>query len=193
MSNCVLLVGAMGSGKTKIAEALMDKGFIKNDSYTSIETARRKFGNHKVSGEYEAWAELFERVEEPATNDNAIFEFSGTGKNVPSMGKAIEISKREGHKWLVVYTQPFLKDKTKGRAELLKRAMGQNYDAPMPWDLSNSEGAMKRSIEFMTDDLNKSYGQAYAWGQSTKMILDTGVNTPEQCADKIIEYFGGVS
>lgn len=180
MSNCVMLVGPICSGKTKLAEELIKKGFInKPSNFYSIEQCRRDFGDGNMSGEFFAWANFLQQIEYPPSNDNAIYEFSGTGRNVFNVSGAIKLSKEMAEaNWVVVYCLA-------PKQVLVERFPNKTYDAPCPYTMDNAEG----SIDFMNTELKKSYTADYQWDRSPKLKFNMNTDDYGNIADQIINHF----
>lgn len=179
----ILLVGPICAGKTKLAEKLIEKGFIKKKSnFYSIEQNRYTFGNNLMSGEMFAWANFLQQIEEPPTNDNVIYEFSGTGKNVFNVSSAMKYSKESNPEinWLVVYCLA-------PENIILARYPNKTYDAPMPYKFDNPT----TSLQYMNTDLKKSYDNSREWNSSPRIKLNMNVETYDGLADHIINYFKG--
>jgi hypothetical protein len=181
MTNCVLLVGPLCSGKTMLAEKLAEKAFIKNESnFYSIEQNRKDFGDGQMSGEMFAWANFLQQMEYPPTNDNAIYEFSGTGRNVFNVSGAIEYAKGQAEcNWVVVYCLA-------ATDVLMARYPNKTYDAPIPYNLG---GNVESSINYMNGELKDTYGNARQWNSSTKLKFNMNVEDYGPIADEIINHF----
>lgn len=180
VTNCVLLVGPICSGKTKLAEMLNDRGFTNHASnHYSIENSRRNLGNGLMSGEMFAWGDFLQAIEMPPSNDNAVYEFSGTGKNnynvSESMGYAAQ---KSGARWLVVYCLA-------PTPVLLERLKDKVYDAPCPYTFDNP----KKSIDFMNQDLKGSWDTDWVWNRATKLKFNMNVTDYSEIADEIIGNF----
>jgi adenylate kinase family enzyme len=179
-NNCVLVVGPIGSGKTLLLAQLAEKGFVKRKSNIySIDSNRMDFGNGFMSGEFFAWGNFLQQIENPPTNDNAGYEFSGTGRNVFNVAKAIAHSKEQVDcKWLVVYCLA-------PKPVLVERLAGREYNVPLPYTFSSPES----SIDWMNTELKKSWTNNNEWDRTHKVRFNTGTETPEEMANKVIEYF----
>lgn len=180
MANCVLLVGPICSGKSKLAEKLIEKGFVSKASNNySIEQCRKDFGDNKMSGEFFAWANFLQQIEFPPTNDNAIYEFSGTGRNTYNVSQSMAYSKQnEEANWVVVYCLA-------PKDVILERFPNKTYDAPCPYKMENPEG----SIDFMNGELKKSYTADWQWDRSPKLKFNMNVDDYGEIADAIINHF----
>lgn len=181
MANCVLLVGPLCSGKTKLAEKLAEKGFIQNKSnFYSIEQNRRDFGDGQMSGEMFAWANFLQQLECPPSNDNAVYEFSGTGRNVFNVSGSIKYAKAQSQaNWLVVYCLA-------ATDVIMQRYPNKVYDAPIPYNLGdNVEG----SINYMNGELKDTYNNARQWDASNKLKFNMNVEDYGPIADEIINHF----
>lgn len=168
----VLLVGPLASGKTTIAEKLLERGFANN--YDSVELCRRAHSSGSHAGEMLAWARFLESIEEPEEGNN-VFEFSGTGRFVYSVGEAIRSTFDDKQKWLVVYV---LADEE----VLLQRALEKTYDAPCPYELNDP----RASINFMNQDLKKTLENSRAWASAPKIVVRTDLKNVDEAVDQII-------
>lgn len=181
MSKAVLLIGPICSGKTELAKKLMEKGFVKKKSnYYSIEQNRCAYGNGLMSGEMFAWANFLQQIEQPPSNDNAIYEFSGTGRNVFNVSAAMRYSKEQnvGLEWIVVYC---LAPET----TIMERYPKKKYDAPMPYKLDDAIS----SLDFMNGQLKKSYEDSREWCGSEKLKFNMNVEDYSEIADAIMAKF----
>lgn len=179
MTKCVMLVGPMCAGKTLLAEKLIEKKFLNNESnFYSIEQNRRDFGDGQMSGEMFAWANFLQQIEYPAT-DGGIYEFSGTGKNLFNVSKAMAFaSQKSDAKWLVVYCLA-------PKNVLMERFPTKTYDSPCPYTLDNPSS----SIEWMNGQLKESYEDQRQWNGNPKMKFNMDVEDYGQFADAIMEHF----
>ncbi|MDD3412532.1 MAG: hypothetical protein PHY47_00875 [Lachnospiraceae bacterium] len=180
MRQALLLVGPICSGKTTLANKLIEKKFIKNRSnFYSIEQCRYNFGDGQMSGEFFAWANFLQSMEHPPVNDNAIYEFSGTGRNVFNVAKAIEFSSRNGDiEWIVAYCLA-------GEKTILERFPTKQYDAPCPYPMDNP----KNSLEYMNNELKKTFQNAYEWNGSKRLKLNLSSPDLDSIADEIMGAF----
>lgn len=182
MSKCVLLVGPLCSGKSKLAEKLIEKKFINlKSNYYSIETCRRLHGDGSMSGEYFAWANFLQQIELPPDNDNAIYEFSGTGRQVFNVGWSMRSAQMADPttSWLVVYC---LAPKT----VLLERSKTKVYNAPCPFKMDN----ISSSIDYMNNELKENFGKDNTWNFAPKLKFNMEVDDNyDAIANEIIAYF----
>lgn len=181
MSKCVMLVGPVCSGKTKLAETLIEKGFLKNKSnFYGIEQSRKLISNGRMSGELDAWGAFLNQIESPASNDNAIYEFSGTGRHVYSVGWSISYSKKQDSKneWLIVYCLA-------SKDVITARFPNKVYDAPLPFNM----GSPLNSVDYTNDELKKSYENSREWDSSPKLKFNMNVENYNKIADEIIAFF----
>lgn len=181
MANCVLLVGPICSGKSTLAEKLTEKGFINNKSnFYSIEQCRYDFGDGQMSGEMFAWANFLQQIEYPPANDNAVYEFSGTGRNVFNVSGAIKFAQQQNpeNKWVVVYCLA-------ATDVLMARYPNKTYDSPCPYELNNPES----SINYMNGELKDTYSNARQWNGSPKLKFNMNVEDYGPIADEIINSF----
>lgn len=177
MTTNLILVGPLVSGKTTIASKLIEKGFCKESNFHSIEKSRREHSSGTYSGEMFAWADFLQKVEEPASNDNNIYEFSGTGRNVWNISQAINLAKeKENSKWLIVYV---LADEE----VLMDRVQTKVYDAPCPYPMTNP----RSSIQFMNQELKKTLDNSREWAGSPKIVVRSDMKSVEEAADQIIK------
>jgi len=158
----LLIIGNIAAGKTSLSDALINNGFCTKNNYYSIDDLRKEHSDGTFAGEFLAWANMLEAIQRPSSNQNSIYEFSGTGKNAWFVREAIKYSK-ENHKanWLVVYC---LCD----RNELLKRMEGRTYNVPIPYTFDNPSS----SITYMSGDLQKKYGTYYWNAEETTVRTD---------------------
>lgn len=181
MSKCVMLVGPLCSGKTKLAETLIQKNFLKNKSnFYGIEQSRKLLSDGTMAGELDSWASFLRQIQSPASNDNAIYEFSGTGRHVYSVSWAMSYSIKENPKveWLVVYCLA-------PEVTIRERLPNKKYDTPMPFDM----GDPLASLAWMNGELKKSYENNREWNSSAKMKFNMNVENYDQIADEIIAFF----
>ena len=182
MANNVLLVGPLCAGKTKLAEKLIEKKFLKfkSNSY-SIETCRRLHGDNSMSGELFAWANFLQQIESPPDNDNGIYEFSGTGRQVFNVSWAMKTSvfRDPKNQWLVVYCLA-------PKSVLLERSKTKVYDAPCPFKMDNVES----SIDFMNIELKKNFDNQREWCNAPRLKFNMNVDDNyDAIANEIIAYF----
>jgi hypothetical protein len=181
MSKCVLLVGPVCSGKTKLAETLTIKGFLKNKSNAyGIEQSRRLLSDSTHAGELEAWASFIRQMQSPPSNDNAIYEFSGTGRHVYTVGEAIKYSYKQNSKteWVICYCLA-------SKENIVARFPNKKYDAPMPFDM----GSPLDSIEWTNGELKKSFENPRDWNSAAKLKFNMNVENYDKIADEIISFF----
>ena len=182
MSKCVLLVGPLCSGKTTLAQKLIEKGFLKNKSnFYGIEQSRRLIGDGTMAGELDAWGHFLRQVQSPPGNDNASYEFSGTGRHVYSFGWAMDHARKENSEveWLVVYCLI-------GKDPMMKRFPSKTYDAPCPFDMGDPLG----SLAYMNTELEKSYKNGREWAGAAKLKFDMNVSDNyEQVANEVLAFF----
>ncbi len=181
MSKCLLLVGPICSGKTKLAETLIEKGFLKNKSNLyGIEQSRRILSDATMAGELDAWASFLRQIQSPPSNDNSIYEFSGTGRHVYSVSWAIEHSRKEDKntQWIVAYCLAPL--------DVIKsRFPNKKYDAPMPFEM----GSPLNSVEWTNSELKKSYENPREWAGIQRLKFNMNVENYNKIADEIINSF----
>ena len=173
----ILFVGPLGGGKTTLANRLVEMGFCKESNYHSIEKYRRSVGNGHHSGEFLAWSQLLLAIESPAENDNNIYEFSGTGRNVWNVTEAMNLSKGRGQDWLIVYCLA-------ESSVLESRASKIVYDAPCPFQMDN----INSSIDYMNKELKKSFTDINSWNGTRKTIIRTDIRDIENSVTNILEY-----
>lgn len=181
MSNCVLLVGPICSGKTTLAETLTKRGFLKNKSnFYGIEQSRRLLSDSTMAGELDAWATFLRQIQSPSSNDNCLYEFSGTGRHVYSVSWAMSHAQKENSKvrWLVVYCLAPI--------ETIKaRFPNKKYDAPMPFEM----GSPLNSVQWTNEELKKSYENNREWNGAPKLKFNMNVENYEQIAEEIENFF----
>jgi deoxyadenosine/deoxycytidine kinase len=170
----LLIIGNIASGKTSIAEELIKKEFATDLNYSSIDALRRGFSDGTYAGEFLAWSKMLSKIQNPPSNENAIFEFSGTGKNAWFVREAIKISKNQ-HKanWRIIYCScdsQVLKERCKDRV----------YDVPIPYKFNNVES----SIAFIGGELAERYNKNY-W-DSPEIVVTTDKMKPWACAETIL-------
>lgn len=181
MSKCVLLIGPVCAGKTKLAETLIEKGFLKNKSnFYGIEQSRKLISDGTMAGELDAWAAFLRQIQSPASNDNAIYEFSGTGRHVYSVCWAMEHSVKENSKneWLVVYC--LAPDNV-----IEARFPNKVYDAPFPFNM----GSPLNSVTTTKKELKELYEKPNSWNRSPSLAFNTDVENYNKIADDIIAFF----
>lgn len=181
MNHNLLLVGPMCSGKTDLAKTLIAKGFLKNKSnFYGIEQSRRLLSDGTMAGELDSWGQFLRQIQSPASNDNAIFEFSGTGRHVYSVSWAIGHSIKENlkNKWLVVYCLA-------PESTIKERLPNKVYNIPMPFDM----GDPMASLNWMNSELKKSYDNQHEWNSSAKLKFNMNVENYNQIADEILAFF----
>ena len=181
MSKCVLLIGPICTGKTKLAETLIEKGFLRNKSnFYSIEQSRKLISDGTMAGELDAWATFLRQIQSPASNDNAIYEFSGTGRHVYSVSWAMDYAKKQDsrNEWLVVYCLA-------PKDVITARFPNKIYNAPMPFNM----GSPLNSIDFTNKELKESYENSKEWAFSPKLKYNMNVENYNQIADEIIAFF----
>jgi hypothetical protein len=181
MSKAVLLVGPLCSGKTKLAEKLIELGFLKNKSnFYGIEQSRHLLSDGTMAGELDAWAGFLRQIQSPASNDNAIYEFSGTGRHVYSVSWAMSHAVKENPKveWLVVYCLV-------GEKTMLTRFPSKVYNAPCPFELGDPVG----SLNYMNGELSKSYNNGREWNASPKLKFDMNVENYDGIAKEVLAFF----
>lgn len=181
MSKCLLLVGPICSGKTKLAETLIEKGFLKNKSnFYGIEQSRKLLSDGTMAGELDAWSNFLRQMQSPASNDNAIYEFSGTGRHTYSVAWAMSYAQKQSSKnqWLVAYCLA-------SKEVITARFPNKKYDAPMPFDM----GSPLNSIQWTNDELKKSYENSREWNSAPKLKFNMNVENYDALADEIISHF----
>ena len=181
MANCLLLIGPICSGKTKLAETLIEKGFLKNKSNLyGIEQSRRLLSDGTMAGELDAWGAFLRQMQLPPSNDNAIYEFSGTGRHTYSVSWAIDYAKKQSSKnnWLVSYCLA-------PKDIIIERFPNKKYDAPMPFNM----GSPLDSIDWTNSELKKAYENSREWGGSAKLKFNMNVENYQNIADEIIAHF----
>jgi hypothetical protein len=181
MSKCVMLVGPVCSGKTKLAETLIEKGFLKNKSnFYGIEFSRKLISDGTMAGELDAWASFLRQIQSPPSNDNSICEFSGTGRHTYSVSWAIEHSKKQSSKveWVVVYCLA-------PKDIIALRFPNKIYDAPIPFSM----GSPLDSVDWTNLELKKSYENSREWGGAPKLKFNMNVENYNKIADEIIAHF----
>jgi hypothetical protein len=181
MSKCVMLVGPVCSGKTKLGETLIENGFLRNKSnFYGIEQSRKIISDGTMAGELDAWAAFLRQIQSPASNDNAIYEFSGTGRHVYSVAWAMNYAKKQDSKnqWLVVYCLA-------PKDIIAARFPNKVYDAPMPFNM----GSPLNSVDFTNEELKKSYENSKEWDGAPKMKFNMNVENYNAIANEIIEFF----
>lgn len=180
MRKMLMLVGPICAGKTKLAEKLIEKGFVKNKSnFYSIEKCRHDFGDGNMSGEFFAWANFLQQIEHPPTNDNAIYEFSGTGRNVFNVSGAMQFSKKSGDvEWIVAYCLA-------PERVILERFPTKTYNAPCPYPMDNVQG----SLAYMNEELKKTYSNRREWDGAERLKFNMNVEDYGTIADEIIQAF----
>lgn len=181
MSKCIFLIGPVCTGKSTLANKLIEKGFLKNKSnFYGIEQSRKLLSDGTMAGELDAWAGFLRQVQSPPSNDNAIYEFSGTGRHIYSVSWAMQYAQKENKKvrWGVAYClAPF--DTIKARFP------NKKYDAPMPFNM----GSPLDSVEWTNQELAKSYGNAREWNSSPKLKFNMNVETYDKIAEEIVGFF----
>lgn len=181
MSKCLLLVGPICSGKSKLAETLIEKGFLKNKSnFYGIEQSRRLLSDATMAGELDAWASFLRQIQSPPSNDNSVYEFSGTGRHVYSVSWAIEhsIKQDKDTQWIVAYCLAPM--------ETIKaRFPKKKYDAPMPFEM----GSPLNSVEWTNTELKKSYENPREWGGIRRLKFNMNVENYNNIAEEIINSF----
>jgi hypothetical protein len=181
MSKLLLLVGPVCAGKTKLAEMLIEKGFLKNKSnFYGIEQSRKLISDGTMAGELDAWASFLRQMQSPASNDNAIYEFSGTGRHVYSVAWSMNYAKKQSSKneWLVVYCL--------ASDEVIKsRFPNKVYDAPIPFNM----GSPLDSVSHTNGELKKSWENAREWDSSPKLKFNMNVDNYDKISDEIIAFF----
>lgn len=181
MSRCLMLVGPICSGKTKLAETLIEKGFLKNKSnFYGIEQSRKLLSDGTMAGELDAWASFLRQIQSPASNDNAVYEFSGTGRHVYSVAWSMNYAKKQDSKneWLVVYCLA-------SKDVITARFPNKIYDAPIPFNM----GSPLNSIDYTNEELKKSYESSREWDSAPKLKYNMNVENYNQIADEIIAFF----
>jgi len=170
----IVLVGPLASGKTAIADKLIEKEIANFSDYYSVEMARREHSDGTYAGEMDAWAKFLRKIQD--AGGNGIFEFSGTGRNVWNVSEAMRdtISNRD-QKWMVVYV---LADES----VLIDRALQKTYDAPCPYELNDP----RASIKFMNTDLKKTYENSRSWASAPKIVVRSDMKDIDAAADQII-------
>lgn len=182
MSKCVLLVGPICTGKTTLAEKLAEKGFVKNKSNIyGIEQSRKLISDGTMAGELDAWAGFLRQIQSPSSNDNAVYEFSGTGRHVYSVSWAIAHSQKQNpeNEWVVVYCL--------APSNIIKeRFPNKTYDSPMPFNMDSP----LKSIDWVNKELKKSFDSRYEWNSAPKLKFNMDVEDYSEIADQIIDFFG---
>ena len=182
MGKRVFLVGPLCSGKTSLAQKLIEKGFLKAKSnFYGIEQSRRLLSDGTMAGELDAWAGFLRQIQSPPDHDNAIYEFSGTGRHVYSVSWAIDHSKKQSpeDEWLIVYCLI-------GKDPMMKRFPSKTYDAPCPFDMGDPLG----SLAYMNTELEKSYRNGREWASSPKLKFDMNVaDNYEQIANEVLAFY----
>lgn len=181
MNKCVMLVGPLCAGKTMLAEKLTELGFLKNESnFYSIEKSRYLLGDGSMAGELDAWGGFLRQIQSPASNDNSIYEFSGTGRHVFSVSWAMKsaLIENPNTEWLVVYCLV-------GQKTMLTRFPSKNYDAPCPFKLDDPVA----SLAYMNQELAKSYENEREWNSSARLKFDMNVEDYTEIAKEIIAFF----
>ena len=171
-----LIIGNIAAGKSSLADALIEKEFVKKENVFDIDDLRKECSDGTFAGEFRAWAKMLEMIQYPPPADNAIYEFSGTGKNAWFVREAIKYSKENASNtnWRVVYC-------SSDKKELLKRTENRVYDTPMPYVFSD----IGRSLDFIGGELSSRYNTNY-WG-SPEIVVSTDKNSPKECVDLILQ------
>ncbi len=172
----VLIIGNISTGKTRIAEALISKGFALKSNYHSIDNMRIEYSDGTMAGEFYAWANMLEVIQHPADGANNLYEFSGTGKNAWFVNECMEYAQIE-HKanWLVLYC---LCEKQ----ELLNRIKDRVYTVPIPYKGLTPQ----KTLGYMSSELQKIYNKDF-WC-APELTVNTTSATAEECADQIINH-----
>lgn len=180
MNKGVLLVGPVCAGKTKLAETLIAKAFLKNKSnFYGIEQSRRLLSDGTMAGELDAWAGFLRQIQSPPSNDNWICEFSGTGRHVYSVAWSMDYAQKQNSKvqWVVVYCLA-------SKEVIQTRFPNKRYDAPMPFDM----GSPLNSVDWTNSELKKSYENAREWNSAPKLKYNMNVENYDDIADEIIKF-----
>ena len=181
MSKCILLIGPICSGKTTLAEQLIASGFIKNKSnFYGIEQSRRLISDGTMAGELDAWAGFLRQMQSPPSNDNAVYEFSGTGRHVYSVSWAMAHAKKINPKveWVVCYCLA-------PRATIEERFPNKEYDTPMPFNM----GSPLNSIDWVNNELKKSYENYREWDSAPKLKFNMNVENYDEIVKEITGFF----
>jgi shikimate kinase len=170
----LLIIGNIASGKTSIAEEFINQEYLDSNYYSSIDEWRKDLSDGTFAGEFMAWSRMLEAIQNASKDRNAVYEFSGTGKNAWFVREAIKLSKSQnGANWRVIYCScdsQVLKERCKGR----------KYDVPLPYKFSNIES----SISFIGSELAERYNKNY-W-ESPEIVVSTDKNSPQKCVEQIL-------
>lgn len=132
-----------------------------------------------MSGEFFAWANFLQTIEHPPTADNAIYEYSGTGRNTFNVSGAINFSKKAGDiEWIVAYCLA-------GERIVMERFPTKIYNAPCPYPMDNP----KDSLDYMNRELKKTYENGREWDGAKRLKFNMAVETYDAIADEIISAF----
>lgn len=170
----LLIIGNIASGKTSIAEEFIKQEYLNSNDYSSIDEWRRDHSDGTFAGEFLAWSKMLATIQGASKDKNAIYEFSGTGKNAWFVREAIKLSKSQSNaNWRIIYCScdsQVLKERSKTR----------KYDVPLPYKFSNIES----SIAFIGSELAEKYNKNY-W-DSPEIVVSTDKNSPQKCVEQIL-------
>lgn len=170
----LLIIGNISAGKTSIAEELIKQRFLNSNDYHSIDELRKDLSDGTFAGEFLAWSKMLAKIQEPPKDGNAVFEFSGTGKNAWFVREAIRLSKTNAKaNWRIIYCSC--------DSQILKeRCKHKKYDVPLPYKFTNLES----SIAFIGSELAERYNKNY-W-DSPEIVVSTDKHSPQKCVEQIL-------
>lgn len=171
----ILIIGNIASGKSALAQAINQKCSLFSGHHNSIDGFRKEISDGTLAGEFRAWAEFLEVIQNPNPVKHETFEFSGTGKNTWFVKEAIRYSKEKHNAaWRVVFCSC-------DSSILKERAKNRQYDIPIPYNFGDD---ISKSIKFMSDELSKVYNTNF-W-RVPEMVVQTDKKSAMVCADEIL-------